>query len=110
MSEFIVVYVTASSREEARRIAGTLVEERLAACVNIVPQIASVYRWKGEICCDDETLLVVKSRAALFERLCARVREVHSYEVPEGIGLPIVVGSSTYLSWLKGETSDVVDG
>ena len=107
MTDFIVVYVTASSREEAQRIADALVEERLAACANIVPGIASVYRWKGEICCDDETLLIVKSRSALFERLCARVKEVHSYEVPEVIGLPIVVGSSDYLSWLKGETTEV---
>jgi periplasmic divalent cation tolerance protein len=98
--EYLLVSITASSAEEAERIAKALVQERLAACVNIVPAITSVYRWQGEIHRDSEVLLIAKSRLELFESLVARVKELHSYQVPEIIALPIVAGSKAYLNWI----------
>jgi uncharacterized protein involved in tolerance to divalent cations len=106
--EYLLVSITTSSSEEAEKIAGALVQERLAACVNIVPAITSIYRWQGEVQKDSEVLLIAKSRPELFESLAARVKELHSYQVPEIIALPIVVGSKAYLNWIdesvQGET------
>ena len=101
----IVVLITAPSEEEAAKIAKVLVEERLAACANIVKHIRSVYRWEGKIEDDPEVLMVVKTREALFGALEKRVRELHSYSVPEVIALPIVQGSEAYLKWLEEETA-----
>lgn len=101
MSEFIVVYVTVSSFEEGNQMAHTLVEERLAACVNRLRPIQSVYRWEGKIEQSEEELLIIKTRGELFERLKTRVQELHSYSVPEIIALPILEGSEPYLKWLK---------
>jgi periplasmic divalent cation tolerance protein len=101
----IVVLITAPSAEEAAKIAKVLVEERLAACANIVKDIRSVFRWEGKIEDDSEALMVLKTREALFEDLEKRVRELHSYSVPEVIALPIVKGSEAYLSWLQEETA-----
>lgn len=86
--------------EEAQNIAEALIQQRLAACVNIVPQITSVYRWKGEVCRDTEVLLVVKTDRQQFAELEQAVKQVHSYEVPEIIALPIEVGSQAYLTWV----------
>lgn len=102
-SENIVVFTTCQSKDEAQAIAGKLVQERLAACVNIVAGVESVYRWKDEIHFDSEFLLVIKSSQALFPKLAAAIRVAHSYEVPELIALPIVAGTEPYLSWLAGE-------
>ncbi|TEU12504.1 MAG: divalent cation tolerance protein CutA [Anaerolineales bacterium] len=106
--EYLLVSITTSSSEEAARIAEALVQERLAACVNIVPAITSIYRWQGEVHRDSEVLLIAKSRPELFESLAARVKELHSYEVPEIIALPIAAGSKAYLNWIdqsvQGET------
>ena len=98
--DHLLVSITTSSLEEAERIAEALVQERLAACVNIVPAITSIYRWQEEVHRDSEVLLIAKSRPELFEPLAARVRELHSYEVPEIIAVPIVAGSKAYLSWI----------
>jgi periplasmic divalent cation tolerance protein len=100
MPDHLLVSITTSASEEAERIAEALVQERLAACVNIVPAITSIYHWQGEIHRDSEVLLIAKSRAELFESLTARVKELHSYEVPEIFALPIVAGSKAYLSWI----------
>jgi periplasmic divalent cation tolerance protein len=100
MESFIVVYVTAGSAEEAERIAQTLVGERLAACVNRINSVRSVYRWQGQIEQSDEELLIIKTRKDLFQALEKRVRELHSYSVPEIIALPVVAGSAGYLGWL----------
>ena len=97
----IVVYVTAPNEDEAAAIAKTLVGERLAACVNIVRPIRSVYMWQGKIEDDTEVLMIMKTRASLFDRLCRKVRELHSYSVPEVIALPVVSGSDDYLAWLR---------
>jgi len=98
--DHLLVSITTGSSEEAERIAEALVEDRLAACVNIVPAITSIYRWQGEVHRDSEVLLIAKSRPELFESLAARVRELHSYEVPEIIALPIAAGSKAYLNWI----------
>lgn len=100
-----VVFVTAPSREAAEQIAAALVEERLAACCNLVPGITSFYRWKGEMCRDDETLLIIKTRRERFDALRARVVKLHSYEVPEIVALPIIAGHPPYLQWVSEETS-----
>jgi periplasmic divalent cation tolerance protein len=103
MSEPLLVLVTTGSWEEAEAIGGSLVGERLAACVNIVPGITSIYRWQGEVQRDQEWLLVVKSRRDVLDELVNRVRELHSYDLPETIALPLVGGSAPYLAWLVGE-------
>lgn len=104
MTEFIVVYITVGAEEEAGRIARALVEERLAACVNIVRNVRSVYRWQGKVEDEAELLMIVKTRAEHFGRLEEAVKREHSYSVPEIIALPVVAGSGDYLSWLKEET------
>ena len=100
----IVVLITASSREEADRIARRLVEDRLAACVNIVPQVRSLFVWEGKLSQEDEVLLVVKSRLARFQQLATAVKRLHSYRVPEIIALPVVMGSADYLRWVSEST------
>ena len=101
MQEFVVVYVTAGSAEEADRLAGSLVEERLAACVNRIKSVQSVYRWQGKVERSEEELLIIKTSRDRFSALEKRVRELHSYSVPEVIALPIIEGSSGYLRWLR---------
>jgi periplasmic divalent cation tolerance protein len=103
MTDKIVVLSTCGSIEEAERIARMLVEERLAACVSIVPQVRSVYRWQGAVESAAECLLVIKSRRELFDGLRGALEKVHSYEVPELLALPVVDGSANYLNWLEGE-------
>jgi periplasmic divalent cation tolerance protein len=103
MSDKIVVLSTCGSAEEAASIARALVERRLAACVNIVPGVRSVYRWKGAVEEAGEWLLIVKSSQALFERLEEELRKMHSYETPEIVALPVVAGSASYLEWLGAE-------
>jgi len=105
MTEGIVVLVTAGTRDEAERLAQALVGERLAACVNVLGPIASVYRWRGEVQRDEETLLVIKTQRRHFDQLAARVSALHSYENPEIVALPIVAGAAPYLAWLLAETS-----
>lgn len=100
MEEHIAVFMTASSQNEAATIARALVEERLAACVNIVPSIRSVYRWEEKVCDEGEVLLIAKTRRDLFERLSDRVCAIHSYDVPEVVGIGIVEGSGPYLAWI----------
>ncbi len=103
--EALVVYITASSEDEAAMIARTLVEEKLAACVNIVKDIRSIYSWQGKIEDEKECLMIVKTRLELFDALKTKVLGLHSYSVPEIIALPIVDGSEEYLKWLKEVTS-----
>ena len=103
--DFAVVLSTAGSRAEAERLATALVEERLAACVNLVTPLTSIYRWRGAVERAREVLLVIKTLRALVPRLAARVRSLHSYDVPEVIALPVVAGAASYLAWLSAETS-----
>jgi periplasmic divalent cation tolerance protein len=106
MSGISVVMVTVGNSEEALSIARTLVEEQLVACVNIFPRIRSIYRWKGEICDDEEHLLIMKTRTDLFLGLQNRIRKLHSYEVPEIISFPIAEGLPEYLNWVIENTSN----
>jgi len=106
MPEPLVVLMTAGSQEEAERIAQALVAEMLAACVNVVPGVTSIYRWEGQVQRDQEWLLLAKSRRDVLDRLVERVQALHSYEVPEIIALPLAGGSEPYLDWLD----SVVEG
>jgi periplasmic divalent cation tolerance protein len=98
---YLIVFVTASNREEAVKIVRTLLEERLIACGNIVDAVSSLFWWKGKIEEEKEVLVIMKSNEKLFKKLSKRVTELHSYDVPEVLALPIVDGSSSYLDWLK---------
>jgi len=104
MTDCIVVLVTVSSSAEGERIAETVVSEHLAACVNRVGPIRSTYFWEGRVQDDEEWLLVMKTRAAGFAALAARVQALHSYQTPEVIALPIVEGTEAYLGWLRKST------
>jgi periplasmic divalent cation tolerance protein len=99
-AEFVVVLVTAGSGEEAQRIGRALVEERLAACVNVVGPMRSIYRWQDAVEEAEEHLLVVKARARDVGALGERIRALHSYDVPEVVALPVIAGSEDYLAWL----------
>ena len=101
----LLVLTTAGNHEEAQKIARALVDRRLAACVNIVPGIESVYRWQGAVESAQEWLLIVKTTAAAFERVRDAIKELHSYDLPECIAVPIERGSAQYLAWL-GESVD----
>ena len=103
-SKYSVVLVTAPTVEEGRRIARVLVSEKLAACVNILPGITSIYNWEAEICEDGEVLLVIKTRAELFDSLSAAVQKEHPNDVPEVIALPLAAGASSYLEWIDDVT------
>ena len=100
MTDKKLVLTTASSSDEARNIARALVERRLAACVNILPQIESVYRWKGKVEEAQEWLLIIKTTAAGFERVRDVIRELHSYELPECVCVSIEDGGPEYLKWI----------
>jgi periplasmic divalent cation tolerance protein len=103
-TDCVVVLVTVGSPDEGERIATAVVSEQLAACVNVVGPIESIYRWDNQVQHDQEMLLVIKTRTALFEDLAARVRALHSYQTPEVIAVPIIAGSQAYLDWLRGST------
>ena len=100
MAESRVVFSTAGSREEASKIAKALVEERLAACVNIIGPIQSVYRWEGKVDKAEEFLMVVKTTSVRSAEVISRIRELHSYDLPEAIEISITGGSPQYLTWI----------
>ena len=98
--------ITTSTGDEAAKIGSALVDEHLAACVNIVPEVRSLFFWEGKTQDEQEILLICKSRLPLMDRLVARVKSLHSYTVPEVIALPIVAGSADYLDWVKDATKE----
>ncbi len=104
MTNTWVVLVTVPSREDGERIAEALVGDRLAACVNIVGPIRSIYRWQGEVCRDEEHLAVIKTTQERYGELELRVKALHPSDVPEIIALPIETGSAAYLAWVEAET------
>ena len=106
MDRYVVAFITAPSREVGAQIANTLLEKKLAVCVNLVAPINSLYTWEGKTCNDEEVLLIVKTKAAIFEdEFIPAVQAVHPYEVPEIIALPIIMGSKSYLDWIDREVS-----
>jgi len=107
VSSELIVFVTTSSNDEANRIADALVSERLAACVNIVSAIQSVYRWEGRIVSDQESLLIIKTTDERYSQLERRVKELHTYTTPEVVAIKIETGSEQYLSWLRSSVLEV---
>ena len=99
-NESVVVLITAGSREEAERVGSALLEPRLAACVNLLSGVTSLFWWEGKIDRAEEVLLLVKTRRSLMPALLEQVRAVHSYDVFEAVALPIVAGSPEYLQWV----------
>jgi len=102
-SNAIIVFMTASNGEEAARLADMLVGAHLAACVQILPEMESVYRWQGKIERAAEILLLAKTTRSKFDELEREVRALHSYDTPEIIAVPVVAGSARYLEWLRGD-------
>jgi len=107
MPQTIVIFVTASSIEEARKIGQTLVEEGRVACCNIVQSVESIFKWQGKLNVEREVLMICKTREDLFNVVEKRIKQLHSYEVPEIIALPISQGSKSYLDWVMKETETV---
>jgi periplasmic divalent cation tolerance protein len=103
MSE-TMIYVTAGSNDEARRIGHSLVEARLAACANILPPMTSVYWWEGAVQEDSEVAMILKTRQDLVESLIERIRELHSYDCPCVVALPITGGNPDFLQWIDSQT------
>src|SRR3990170_8653401 len=97
--DFIVVLITAGSVEEGERIAGSLVDNHLVACVNVVPSVKSIFFWEGKTDQQSEVLLIAKSRKALLNQIIEHVKKIHSYSVPEVIAIPVIGGSEDYLKW-----------
>ena len=102
---YAFVYITTSGEEESKKIGKTLVEEKLAACVNIIPSIESIYLWKGEIEDDEESLLIAKTKVETVDKIIKRVKEIHSYETPAILAIPIIAGYKDYLDYLDSEMS-----
>jgi len=102
--ELCVIFITVPNAEVGEKISRALVEEQLAACVNRIPGLTSIYRWQGKIETDAEELLVIKTRQQLVATIVEYVRTLHPYEVPEIISLPVIAGASSYLDWVKQET------
>lgn len=100
---YALVYITTSGEEESKKIGRTIVEERLAGCVNIIPAIESLYWWKGEIEEDNESVLIAKTKVSNIRNIIKRVKEIHSYENPAILAIPIIEGSKEYLDYLDAE-------
>ncbi len=101
MTDYGVIFITAASREEAEKIASALVEQKLVACVNILPGITSVFWWEGNLCKEQEVFMMAKTEMKRFPQVAETVKKLHSYQVPEIIMLPIVQGSADYLQWIQ---------
>jgi len=102
----IVIFITTSTEEEARKISESLLSQRKAACINILPKVDSSFWWQGKLDSAQESLLIIKTKASLLSEIIALVKEVHSYEVPEIIALPIIGGNEDYLNWIDAEVRD----
>ena len=99
---YIVVFITVPKKNEAGRLASTLIKHKLAACVNIIDRVDSLFWWRGKPECAKEALLIIKTKKAKFAKLAKLVKSMHSYTVPEIIALPIIAGNKPYLEWISG--------
>ena len=100
----IVIFCTVPNKDDAKKISNAIINENLAACVSTVDKVHSVFSWNGEVCSENEMLLIIKTRRDLFEKIEVVIRALHSYNVPEIIALPVIVGSDDYLGWIEHET------
>ena len=105
MDEFIIILTNLPDRASALKLAGELVERRLAACVNVLAECTSVYRWKGKVEQAAEVPMLIKARAARYDEVEAAIRRLHPYELPEIVAVPILRGLDEYLEWVAGETT-----
>jgi periplasmic divalent cation tolerance protein len=99
--KYVIIFVTAPSEKIASQIGKMIISKKLAACVNIIPEIRSLYRWKNKICNDKEFLIIIKSSAKRFNELAVKIQKMHPYEIPEIISIPITKGSNSYMKWLS---------
>ena len=104
MTDALLVFTTLPSADKAAELAKALVDERLAACANLLPAVRSIYRWQGKVQDENEVLVLLKTRAEQLERLKLRILELHPYELPEVLAVPVEAGYQPYLDWLAGET------
>jgi len=102
----IIIFITCGDKEDAQNISSVLVSNHLIACGNILSDVTSIFRWENRIENEDEVLLIAKSRHSRFDEIMKIVKEIHSYETPEIIALPVVAGSEDYLTWVMEETSN----
>ena len=100
----IVIFITTPSQEEGEKLGQYLVENKLAACANILPSIISLFAWEGKLCREQEALVILKSKRALFDKLTEEVKKRHRYSIPEIIALPLVAGFPDYLKWIQKNT------
>ena len=101
----IVIFCTVPNNEDAKNISNAIVSAKLCACVSIIDKVHSVFSWNGEICNENEKLLIIKTKKELFTKIEEVIKELHSYNVPEIIALPIILGSEEYLGWIEHETN-----
>ncbi len=104
--EFIIIYCTVPNKKEGKKIAKELVENSLAACVSIIDKVESTFSWDGELCEEVEALMIIKTKKILFGKVRVLIQDLHSYNVPEIIALPIIEADDTYLKWIAHETKD----
>ena len=104
MNYFIIILSTISSKKEALEIAEELIQNKLAACINIIEGLTSVYKWEDKLCKENEYLMIIKSRKILYEKITEKINLLHPYEVPEIISIPITDGLDSYLKWIKNNT------
>jgi periplasmic divalent cation tolerance protein len=102
-SPYIVLFITTATAEEAQRISRVLLEQKKVACVNIVPKVNSLFWWQDKLDSAEESLLIVKTKASLLSEIVSLVKEIHSYDIPELIALPIIGGNQDYLDWIQKE-------
>ncbi len=105
-TKYITILVTTPDNTTAERIAYQLLEKKLAACINIVPNLTSIYKWMGKIETSQETLMIIKTKTELFEEIKKEIRRIHPYQVPEIISIPIQDGNKEYLKWIEEETTN----